>query len=262
MKTKLRVIIMTQSDRFFIPNNIRQAAAICDVIEVVQVDCKSSLDHKLRQYLSWFGPWQCAKMGALTVSRALLDKLDRLLGYRLTHGACSVQSAAGACGLPFRVIQDSNDPDFVNHVRELSPDLIASYSAPQVLREELLSVPKHGAINVHGSLLPDFRGCLPSFWYLRWGESLGGATVHYMSRKIDDGDILLQDSVDISDCKSMYRLIRKTKQLGGRLMAQAIQEIAEGRVQPRPNNTGEGRYFTWPGKEDAKAFRKRGCRLI
>jgi len=262
MKTKLRAIILTQGDRFFIPSNIRKAAAICDVIEVVQVNCKASLDHKLRQYLCWFGPWQCAKMGALTISRALLDKLDRLLAYRLMHGSCSVQSAAGACGLCFRVIQDSNDPDFVAHVRALAPDLIVSYSAPQVLREELLSLPKHGAINVHGSLLPDFRGCLPSFWHLCCGEALGGATVHYMSRKIDDGDILEQASVDISDCKTMYRLIQRTKRLGGDLMVQAIQDIANGTVKRRPNHTDEGRYFTWPDKEQAKAFRKRGCRLI
>ena len=262
MKPGLRVIVMTQSDRFFIPNNIQKAAAVCDIMEVVQVDCKASLDHKLKQYLQWFGFFQCAKMGVVTVARALLDKLDSLAGFRLKHGVCSVQSAAKACGLPFRVIHDSNDAEYVAHVRELAPDLIISYSAPQILREELLSTSKHGVINVHGSLLPDFRGCLPSFWYLYCGEKTGGATVHYMSQKIDDGDIIEQDSVDISDCRTMFRLIGKTKRLGGELMVRAIREIEAGTAARRHNDAAAGRYFTWPTAEQAKQFRRRGCRLI
>ena len=145
---------------------------------------------------------------------------------------------------------------------EKKPDLIISFSAPQILKNEILSTAKFGVINVHGSLLPDYRGCLPSFWYLYNQEKIGGATVHYMSAKIDDGDIIEQGRTDISDCKSMFQIMKKTKTLGGELMLQAIQDIQNGTAKRIPNETEKGRYFTWPTVEQAREFRKRGGRLI
>lgn len=261
MSENLRVVVMTQSDRFFIPHNIRVASEVCELCEIVQVDCKSSLENKLGDYLSWFGFFQCAKMGVRTVLRAAKGIFDRLTGFRICGGECSVSHVARALGVPYRVITDSNAPDFVEQMRKLSPDLIISYSAPQVIKPELLRIPKHGIINVHGSLLPDYRGCLPSFWYLYNEEKVGGATVHYMSEKIDDGGIIKQGSVDISECRSMFSLIGKTKKLGGILMADAIKDIADGRDVTVPNDTSKGRYFTWPTKDQAKEFRKKGYRF-
>ena len=262
MSEKLRVVVMTQNDRFFIPKNIEKAARVCDMLEIVEVNSKHSLDNQKANYLKWFGPIQCAKMGFVTVGREAEKYLDRLCGYRLFRGHCSVRDVAKANGIPYRQITKSNDPDFVRHIRELDTDLIISYSAPQIIKEELLNTPKYGIINVHGALLPDFRGTLPSFWYLYCDEKTGGATVHYMSREIDDGDIIEQGSVDISDCRSMFRLIRKTKELGGDLMVKAIREIQDGTVKRRKNETDKGRYFTWPTVEQAREFRAKGKRLI
>lgn len=262
MSQPLKVVVMTQNDRFFIPRNIRKASQVCQILEIVEVNCKSSLDNKISDYYKWFGFWQCAKMGTVTIARELEKYADRLTGYRLCRGECSVADAAKAMGVPHRVITDSNEENFVAHIRQLQPDLIISYSAPQIIREPLLNTPKYGVINVHGSLLPDYRGTLPSFWYLYNEEKLGGATVHYMSAKIDDGAIVVQDSVDISDCKTMFCLMRKTKELGGELMVRAITQIAEGTAVTRPNETQKGRYFTWPTVEQAKDFMARGYRLI
>ena len=262
MRGKLRVVVMTQADRFFIPRNIDKAAQVCEILEVVQVDCKSALENKTGDYLKWFGPWQCAKMGFVTVGREAEKYLDRLAGYRLFHGSCSVRDTAKKNRIPYRVITNSNDPAYVQHIRDLNPDLIISYSAPQIIRDELLGVPKHGVINVHGALLPNYRGLLPSFWYLYKGEKEGGATVHYMSAKLDDGDIIEQGSVDISECKSMFRLMKKTKTVGGDLMVKAIEEIAAGTVSARKNETEKGSYFTWPTVEQAREFRRMGKRLI
>lgn len=262
MSRRLRVVVMTQSDRFFIPRNIRLASEVCELCEIVEVDCKSALENRLGDYLRWFGFLQCAKMGVRTAARAALGILDRLSGYRICGGECSVKSEAAALGVRHTVIGDSNAPDFVSRMRDqVKPDLIISYSAPQVIKPELLSVPIHGIINVHGSLLPDYRGCLPSFWYLYNEEKVGGATVHYMSEKIDDGGIIRQGSVDISDCRSMFRLIGKTKKLGGELMVQAICDIAEDAAEVKPNIAADGRYFTWPTKEQAREFMKKGYRF-
>lgn len=260
--TPLKVVVMTQNDRFFIPKNILKAAQVCDIVEVVSVDCKSAMENRLHDYLNWFGFFQCAKMGMVTGLRTAQQILDRLSAYHLFGGVCGVQDAAKKLGVPHSVIHDSNAPDFVAHIRTLQPDLIISFSAPQIIKDELLSIPTHGIINVHGSLLPDYRGTLPSFWYLYNGEKTGGATVHYMSKKIDDGAIIRQGQVDISDCRTMFQLMKKTKLLGGDLMVQAIQDIANGTVSEKPNISSQGRYFTWPTTEQARQFRSRGCRLV
>ncbi len=259
---KLKVIVFTQQDTFFIPSNILKAAKVCDIVEVVDNKAKHSLDNKLSDMLKWFGFWQCAKMGLKTILRKLQGMIDGLSGYKLYGGRCNIAHAAKQIGAEFKVVPNLNAKDYLEHVRELAPDLVISYSAPQIIKPELLGVPKYGIINVHGALLPNYRGCMPSFWYLFNNEKLGGATVHYMSADIDDGDICLQGSVDISDCKTMFQLMRKTKELGGELIVETIKKIADGTLETRPNDTKNGSYFTWPTVEQAKRFRKEGKSLV
>jgi methionyl-tRNA formyltransferase len=262
MSEKLKVIVLTQNDRFFIPKNILKASKVCEILEIVEVNSKSSLNNKLEDYINWFGIIQVAKMGFVTIGRDILKYIDRISRHKFNNGTCSVKDVADVIGVPHKVTTNSNDKAFVQHIKELNPDLIISYSAPQIIKAELLGIPKHGVINVHGSLLPDYRGCLPSFWYIYNEEKLGGATIHYMSSKIDDGPIIEQQSVDISDCKTMFQLMKKTKALGGELMVKAIQNIEKGSVIEKVNDTTQGRYFTWPTVEQARDFRAKGKKLI
>lgn len=82
-----------------------------------------------------------------------------------------------------------------------------------------------------------------------------------MSADIDDGDICMQQEIDISDCKTMFQLMRKTKEVGGELIVETIKKITSGELETRPNRTEEGSYYTWPTVEQAKEFRRRGKRL-
>ena len=262
VQKRLRVIVFTQEEHFFIPNNIIKASKVCDIVEVVDNQCKNSAENKIGDMIKWFGFFQCAHIGIKTIHRILLSALDRITGNRVTGGRCSIKDAANEIGAAYVVQSNINDSSYVEHVRKLNPDLVISYSAPQVVKEPLLSLPRHGIINVHGALLPEYRGLLPSFWYLYKNEKVGGATVHYMSNNIDDGAIIIQDSVDISDCNTMFELMKRTKHLGGELIVKAIQLIEKGEVKSRPNNLEEGSYFTWPTVEQAKEFRLNGKRLV
>lgn len=258
---RLKVIVITQNDTFYIPTNILKASKVCDIVEVVDNKAKHSLDNKISDMINWFGFWQCAKMGMRQYFRKFQGFLDWLTGYRLFGGKCSIKHAANKINAAFRVETNLNAKNYVEHVRQIKPDLIISYSAPQIVKEELLGIPKHGIINVHGALLPDYRGCMPSFWYLYNDEKLGGATVHMMSKDIDDGDICVQGSVDISDCKTMFQLMKKTKELGGELIVEAIKKYTDGTIVTRKNDTENGSYYTWPTKEQAIEFRRKGKRL-
>jgi folate-dependent phosphoribosylglycinamide formyltransferase PurN len=258
----LKVIIMTQQDRFYIPQNIQKIIDTSEVLEIVNVNSKSSLLNKLKEFINWFGYFQVGKMGAATVMRSIAGKLDQLTGYRLYKGLCGVEHVAKKNNVPYKVIRSSNSEIFYKEVRGLQPDVIISFSAPEVIKEPLLSCPKFGILNVHGSLLPDYRGCLPSFWYLFNEEEYGGATVHYMSAEIDDGDIVAQEKVYIGDCKSMFKLMERTKGVGGEMMVKAIKALESATLEKKSNIASEGRYFTWPTAEQGKAFRSKKKRLI
>ena len=201
-------------------------------------------------------------MGILVVVKRIMSLLDRLTNYKTFNGENSIKDMAGYLGIDYKEISDVNSDEFADYVKKNDIDLIVSYSAPQIIREKLLNIPKHGIINVHGSLLPDYRGALPSFWYLYKDEKYGGATVHYMSKKIDDGDIILQEKTDVSHCKSMFELMGLTKRIGGELIVKAIREIQDGNVNSRKNDTENGSYYSWPKLEEAKEFRRNGNRLI
>ena len=262
MKKKLRVVVFTQQDLFFIPTNILKASEVCEIIEIVDNQYKNSFENKISDMIKWFGFFQCAKMGFKTIFRSLQGMADRITGLKLFNGCCSIKDVAKKINAEFRVECDINNPDYVQHVKNLSPDLIISYSAPQVVKDELLSIPKYGVINVHGALLPNYRGLLPSFWYLYKDEKVGGATVHCMSADIDDGDICKQGSIDISDCNTMFELMKKTKLLGGDLMVDVIKDFTNDVVEKIPNKTEEGSYYSWPTVAQAKEFRKNGKKLI
>jgi methionyl-tRNA formyltransferase len=103
---------------------------------------------------------------------------------------------------------------------------------------------------------------LPSFWTLYHGERETGATVHFMDDKIDNGKILAQIKIDISDCQSMFQVIQKTKKIGGQLMVDVVEQIQNGNIDPKPNDLSCGSYFTWPTIEQIREFRKHGGRLI
>lgn len=259
---KLRVIVFTQQDLFFIPTNIGKASEVCNIVEVVDNQYKNSFENKITDMIKWFGFYQCAKMGFYTGVRVIKGIFDVLTGYRLFGGTCSIKHIAKKINAEFRVETDINSVEYVEHVRNLKPDLIISYSAPQIVKPELLSIPKYGVINVHGALLPEYRGLLPSFWYLYNNEKVGGATVHCMSADIDDGNICKQGSVDISDCTSMFELMKKTKLLGGELMVDVIKNYTNGITDTLPNKVEEGSYFTWPTVTQAREFRKNGKRLV
>lgn len=165
MDKRLKVVVITQEDVFFIPKNIKLLSEVCDLVEIVNLKHKSSLENKVSDFVKWFGIIQVAKLGFKVIKQKIKSIIDRLFLYKIFKGECSVKDVASFLSVPYLEIKNVNSKYFIKkHLKEISPDLVVSYSAPQVFKEEVLSIPRLGAINVHGSYLPDYRGCLPSFW--------------------------------------------------------------------------------------------------
>src|SRR5262249_43152347 len=143
----------------------------------------------------------------------LMDPLSRVV--RTGH-SWSIADAARRAGIPCTRVPKVNAPEFLDRLRALDVELIVSIACPQKIGAELLALPKHGAINLHGSLLPRFQGMLPSFWVLARGETTTGVTVHWMNEAIDHGDILLQREVAIEPTDTMHSLVLRSKVEVGR----------------------------------------------
>jgi methionyl-tRNA formyltransferase len=201
-------------------------------------------------------------MGYYLFCAKMIDKIDRLFSGKLLKEKRSIKAVAKKYRIPYKVLKSLRNTETLDELRSQYLDLIVSFSAPCIFPPTLLEIPKKGCLNLHCSLLPAYAGLLPSFWTMYNGEKEGGATVHYMDDKIDNGGILGQVKVNISNCKSMYKAIQKTKQEGGKLMIDVIQRIKDGTLQVSTNDTSYGSYFTWPTVEQMKDFRKKGGRLI
>ncbi len=260
----LRISVITQEDSFVIPKNVERLLNETDfeIMSIFTIEGKGSFTNKLGFFVKGFGFFQSARMGVRLISSRLLDKVDSLLGGKMPGTKRSIRAVAKKYRIPYKVLQNLNSEDTLNDLRSQNLDLIISFSAPCVFPSALLDLPEQGCLNLHCSLLPSYAGLLPSFWTLYHGEKEGGATVHYMDDKIDNGAILGQVRVDIADCRSMYQAIRKTKQAGGGLMIDVIRQIIKGTVQVLPNDSTQGSYFTWPTIEQMREFRKKGGRLI
>jgi folate-dependent phosphoribosylglycinamide formyltransferase PurN len=259
----MKVVIFTQNDMFFIPKNVKKIIDLEEVQEIIIIDSeKGSLINKKYQFYKWFGLFECAKMGAVFLFYKIMNFIDPLFGFNIIKSIGSLENLARKENIAFKVIKDVNSNDFVKHIESLKPDLIISFSVPQIIKEPLLSIPKYGVINLHCSYLPYYRGLFPSFWVLYNEEKMSGATVHYMDNKIDNGPIIVQEKISIEDCKSIFLVNKKTKKLGGELILYAIKCIKENKLNLKENNISKGSYYSWPTELKAKEFRMKGFKLI
>jgi methionyl-tRNA formyltransferase len=121
------------------------------------------------------------------------------------------------------ILQPSNlkDEGFINEVKKLEPDLIIVVAFRKIPKEIFL-IPKYGTINLHASLLPNYRGAAPINWCLINNESKTGVTTFFINEKIDQGDILLQDEVIINNEDDFGKLYTKLSKVGAELLVKTI----------------------------------------
>lgn len=140
----------------------------------------------------------------------------------------SVADLAKAHHLPVHTPSNPNTPAFVDLVRKLAPDLILSFYYRRLLSRELLTIPCLGGVNLHGSLLPKYRGRSPVNWVLINGERETGVTLHYMVEKADAGDIIAQRRVPVDIEDTASTLFHKLTTVGVQLLRETIPLLKAG----------------------------------
>ena len=151
----------------------------------------------------------------------------------------------------YQPIKVRNNPEFLEEVKKLNPDLICVVAYGKILPQELLDIPKYGCVNVHGSLLPEYRGAAPIQWAVLNGDKKTGVTTMFMNAGMDTGDMILKEEVEIGDDETTGELWDRLKMIGANLLIKTVKEIENG-TATRTKQPEEGTMAPMLSKEMAK----------
>jgi len=186
------------------------------------------------------------------------------LGARIGMVTARGQSIASVCkkhGVLYELVPDVNAEQFRQRLREASTDLLISVSCPQIFKKPLIELPQLGCLNIHGAILPHYRGVLPSFWMLANKEKNAGVSIYYVNEKIDAGELCGQRIFEIVPGESLDSFITRSKAIAAELLLEVLAKIEDGTITHSPLNLADGSYYSWPDKEAIKRFRANGHRL-
>ena len=144
-----------------------------------------------------------------------------------------VVQAAEALGLPVMQPESVRDSAFLDHLRSLEPDVAAVVAYGQIFRRSLLELPRLGCVNLHGSLLPKYRGAAPIQAAIAEGEEETGVTTMLMERGLDSGPMLLEARLAIGEHEKTPELAPRLAALGAPLMVETLRRLDAGTVEPQ-----------------------------
>jgi methionyl-tRNA formyltransferase len=186
---------------------------------------------------------------------AVVTQPDRPRGRSLQVGACPVRDlllTRGPKGVPVLTPEKVNSPENLARLADLAPDLIVVVAYGQILKRALLDLPRLGCINIHGSLLPRYRGAAPVQWAIARGERVSGVTAMAMNERMDAGDILLKREVPISDDDTGGSLYEKLAREGAALLTETLTLVRSGRAIRVPQVESEATFAPKLSREDGR----------
>ena len=186
------------------------------------------------------------------------------LSARVARAKLRRQSIAAACrrwGVRYATAPNVNAPEFLDELRELGTEAIVSVSCPQIFERALIDLPPKGCLNIHGAILPEYRGVMPSFWMLANGETRAGVTIYFVNEQIDAGDLCAQRIFEILPDETLDEFLRRSKAIAAELLVEVLPLVEDGTVERVELDLAKGSYFSWPDREAVGRFRARGRRL-
>lgn len=153
--------------------------------------------------------------------------------------------------IPVYSFRNINGPEEIRCLEKMNPDLILIANYNQILKTDILDIPKISTLNIHPSMLPLNRGANPIFWMFKNNDSHGGVTIHKVNKGVDTGDIVLQEIIKLSPKESVKSYTLKCGRLASKLVSEIMRAVSihgqvEGQVQIEKQST----YFHKPVKED------------
>ena len=155
----------------------------------------------------------------------------------------SVAELAAERGIPVFAPESINHPVWIGRIRAMAPDFLFSFYYRELVGAEILSIPKCGAVNLHGSLLPKYRGRVPINWAIINGEKETGVTLHYMTGRADAGDIIDQEKFAIADDDTARSVFDKAAAAAATMLNRALPLLRDGRAPRIPQDESQATRF-------------------
>jgi methionyl-tRNA formyltransferase len=247
----VNVVFLTTDDPLYLPDFFEQVLAAREdrfsVFVVPPLYKNQTARGAAWRYVRTFGP------------RAAAGLTRRVVGAKLRRR--SIAHVCESHGVTCEYVSDVNDPRFLDRLRSLGTELIVSVSCPQIFKEPLIDLPPLGCLNIHGAILPQYRGVMPSFWMLANGETEAGVSIYFVNEKIDAGELCGQRIFAIEPDESLDEFVRRSKSIAADLLIEVLRKLDAGDLERRPLDLSEGSYYSWPESRDVERFRAAGRRV-
>lgn len=182
--------------------------------------------------------------------KMVVTQPDKLVGRKKVLTPSKVKEFALEKGI--KVFQPTKIREDYQEIIDLKPDLIVTCAYGQIIPKELIELPKYGCINIHASLLPEYRGGAPIHHAVMDGKDKTGITIMYMNEKMDEGDILYQKDIDILDTDNTSTMFNKLSILGSEMIRDFIPRLIDGDITPIKQDNSKATYAYNISKEDEK----------
>ncbi len=182
----------------------------------------------------------------------VISQPDRSKGRSAKPVATPVKECALGAGIPVFQPEKVRHPEALERIRDLEPDIIVVAAYGQILPQALLDIPRFGCVNIHGSLLPRYRGAAPIQWAVINGEKVSGITIMKMEAGLDTGDILVQREVPLDEKETAGTLFDKLSELGGEVLLDALEGIEKGEITPVKQDDALATWSPMLKREDGR----------
>lgn len=196
----------------------------------------------LKALLAWPG---CTVLAAVS-------QPDRPSGRDLKLQPTAVKLAAESAGTPVLQPKKARDPEFLEQLRVLAPDIIVVAAFGQILPQALLDIPRFGCVNVHTSLLPRHRGAAPIQWAIAEGDTETGVTLMKMDAGLDTGPMIAHARTAITAEDTGQSLHDRLAEMGGQLLTETLPDYVAGRIVPVPQPADGATYARKITKDDGR----------
>ena len=169
---------------------------------------------------------------------------DKPKGRGMELCASPVKELALENGLPVFQPVKMRDGTALAQIKALEPDILVVVAYGRILPDDILAVPKYGAINVHGSLLPKYRGAAPIQWAVLNGDKTTGVTTMYLASEMDTGDIIYTDETEIGEYETSGELFDRLRDMGAQLLVKTLRDIEAGTAPRTPQDHSKASYVT------------------
>ena len=187
---------------------------------------------------------------------------DKPKGRGMELSSSPVKDLALRYGIPVFQPEKMRDGTALETIKGLSPDILAVVAYGRILPPEILKVPKYGAVNVHGSLLPKYRGAAPIQWAVLNGDEITGVTTMYLANEMDTGDMIYSEETPIGEFETSGELYDRLKEIGAALLSRTLRDIENGCAPRTPQDHFQASYVKMLDKSLCPLDFSRPARMV